>query len=172
MPSPKKPTKAKAAAKAAAEVAETVAGAAEDLAESVPFSLGLQPPAALQSLAEDGMRRAREGYDKMRSAAEEASDLMEENLAAARGVFEDLQGMALAMAKANADAGFDLAAQLLKTTSATDAMQLQAEFMRERFEALVADSRELQAAFGRAGAGFPETVKAFFDRLAGGAKAA
>jgi phasin family protein len=76
------------------------------------------------------------------------------------------------MAKGNADASFELMRQLLTATSPSDAMQLQTAFARERFEALMAYSKDMQAMMSKAGAEASEPAKAMFEKAFSFAKAA
>ena len=76
------------------------------------------------------------------------------------------------VAKDNADATFELVRKLLTVTSVADAVQLQTTFARERFEALVDYSKDLQTTWTKVGAEAAKPARALFDRTVSQAKAA
>ena len=71
--------------------------------------------------------------------------MLEDSIETTRESVREVQFKALDLAKANADATFDLFRKLLTTTSVADAVQLQTAFARERFEAMVDYSKDVQA---------------------------
>ena len=100
---------------------------------------------SFRSFAEQGLNQTREAYARMKSAAEEATDILEDSFETTRENVRDAQFKALDVAKANTDATFDLFRKLLTTNSVADAVQLQTAFARERFEAFVDYSKDVQA---------------------------
>ncbi len=169
-------SKARAAKAAAANTAEKTASAAKSAAKdfsSAAFSLPtFEVPEIFRSFTEQGMTQTREAYARMKSAAEDATDMLEDSMETTREGLRDAQFKALDVAKANADAAFDLFKKLLTTTSVADAMQLQTSFARERFEALVDYSKEVQATITKVGAEASKPAKAIFDKAMSAAKAA
>ncbi len=89
-----------------------------------------------------------------------------------RESMREVQFKALDMAKANSDASFDLFKQLSRPLPVADAVQLQTAFARERFEALVDYSKDVQAMVTKAGSEAAKPAKAIFDKAMSSAKAA
>ena len=108
----------------------------------------------------------------MKSAAEEATDLLEDSMETTREGVREAQLKALELAKANTDATFDLFKQLLTTNSVADALQLQTAFARERFEAFVDYSKDVQATITKVGTEASKPAKAMLDKALSVAKAA
>jgi phasin len=168
--------KAKAAKATAADTAEKTASAAKSAAKdftSTAFSMpSFEMPELFRSFTEQGMTRTREAYARMKSAAEDTTDLLEDSLETTREGMREAQFKALDMAKANTDAAFDLFKQLLTTKSVADAVQLQTAFARERFEAMVDYSKDVQATLTKVGTEASKPAKAIFDKAMSAAKAA
>lgn len=101
-------------------------------------------PEAFRAMTEQGIEQARESYSRMKAVAEEATDLVEETFETTRDSVVALQLRSLDAAKANTDAYFDLTRKLLGTRSVADAVQLQTAFARDRFEAFVDYTKDVQ----------------------------
>jgi phasin len=169
-------SKAKAAKASAAETIEKTASAAKSAAKDftgAAFSLpNFEVPEMFRSFAEQGMTQTREAYARIKSAAEDATDMLEDSMETTREGVREAQFKALEIAKANTDAAFDLFKQLLTTKSVADAVQLQTSFARERFEALVDYSKDVQATITKVGTEASKPAKAIFDKAMSAAKAA
>ncbi len=168
-------SKARAAKAAATETAEKTASAAKSAAKDFAGAFAMptfEVPEAFRSFAEQGMAQSREAYTRMKSAAEDATDLLEDSVESTRESVKEAQFKAIEMAKANTDAAFDFFRQLLTTTSVADAVQLQTAFARERFEALVDYSKEAQATMTKLSTEASKPAKAMFDKAMSAAKAA
>jgi phasin len=167
--------KAGAAKAAAADAAtKTIAAdksAAKDMFAAFSFP-DFEVPEFVRSFTEQGLNSTREAYARMKSAAEEATDALEDSLETTRESIREVQFKAIDMAKANSDATFELVRKLLATTSVADAMQLQTAFARERFEALVDYSKDVQATVQKAGTEATAPAKALFEKALSAAKAA
>jgi phasin len=166
--------KARAAKAAAADATKTIA--AERATAKDPMAAFTFPnfefPEMMRSFTEQGVSQTREAYARMKSAAEEATDMLEDSLETARESVREVQFKALDMAKSNADAAFDLMRKLLGTTSVADAVELQTAFARERFEALVDYSKDVQATVTKAGSEAAKPAQAMFEKAMSAAKAA
>jgi phasin len=168
--------KARAPKSVAAEKAQRTASeqfsAAKDFTSAAFSYPTFEVPEIFRSFAEQGLNQTRDAYARMKTAAEDATDILEESIETARGTVRDAQFKALDLAKANADATFDLFRKLLTTTSVGDAMQLQTTFARERFEALVDYSKDVQAAVTKVSEQATKPAKAIFEKTVNAAKAA
>jgi phasin len=146
--------------------------AAKDFTSAAFSYPTFEVPEFFRSLAEQSLNQTRDAYARMKTAAEDATDILEDSIESARGTVRDAQFKALDLAKANADATFELARKLLTTTSVGDAVQLQTTFARERFEALVDYSKDVQAIVSKVSADASKPARAIFDKAIGAAKAA
>jgi phasin len=138
MPAPKTPKTAKA------QVAQVIETIENNVTELFPMSTA-EVPEAFREMAEKSVAQAREGYAKMKGAAEEATDLLEESLETARANTMDLSHVALDAAKANFDAGFAFLKDFMAVKTVSEAVELQTAFARERFEASTASAKDMQA---------------------------
>ena len=162
---------AKGAAETMEKAAATGAAAFKDAAAAFSFP-NFEVPEMVRSLTETGLNQTREAYARIKTAAEEATDILEDSMETTRESAREVQLKALDMAKANADATFDLFRKLLSTTSVADAVQLQTAFVRERFEALVDYSKDVQATVTKAGTEAAKPAKAMLDKALNYSKAA
>ena len=163
---------ADAAAEATATAANNAASTARSFTDAAFEAPRFEVPEMVRSFAEQGLTQSREAYGRMRAATEEATDVMQQSLETTRDSMRDFQFSTLDMAKANADATFDLFRRLLTVTSVADAVQLQTTFARERFEALVDYSKNAQSSLTKAGTEAARPARAMFDRAVSQTKAA
>jgi len=101
-------------------------------------------PEFLRSMTERNMIQARDAYQRMKTAAEEATGALEATFEKTRGNFVTLQMGALDVAKENSDATYAFMRQIFGATSMVEAIELQNAFLRERFEAYVNYGRKAQ----------------------------
>jgi phasin len=160
---------AKAASEKAAGAARFAAKDMTDVAFTYPT---FEVPEVLRSFAEQGLSQTRETYARVKAAAEEATDMIEESFEATREGVREVQFKALDVAQANTEATFDLMRKLMGVTSVADAIQLQTAFARERFEAFVDYSKDVQSTLSRFGTEASKPAKAIFDRALSQAKTA
>jgi phasin len=160
-----------AAADAVTKTAAAEKSAAKDMMSAFSFP-DFEVPEIFRSFTEQGLNQTREAYARMKSAAEEATDVLEDSLETARESMREVQFKAIDMAKSNSDASFELMRKLLATTSVADAMQLQTTFARERFEAMVDYSKDVQATVTKAGSEAVAPAKAMIEKAMSAAKAA
>src|SRR5262245_19217184 len=124
-------------AKAAAS-SET-ASATESAFDAFNFKVStLEVPASFREFAEKSIAQARDGCAKMKSAAEDASDVVEDTYETAReGVF-NLSVKALDAVKTNSDASFALARDLFGAKTFAEVIELQTAYARKQFDAVTA----------------------------------
>lgn len=164
--------KSKSVKAAVAEATAKTESAAHDFTSAAFSYPTFEIPELFRSFTEQGLNQTREAYQRIKTAAEEATDALEDSIETARVNIRDAQLKALDVAKANADATFELVRKLLATTSVADAVQLQTAFARERFEALVDYSKDVQATVTKAGTEASKPAKAVFEKAFAAAKAA
>jgi phasin len=91
-------------------------------------------PDEMRTMLEQGVTQAREGFDKVMSAAGEAVTSLEAKTGTAQGQLTDLRKKTLAMTESSITAAFDLAQKLVSAKSLEDVMKLQSEYMAKQFE--------------------------------------
>ena len=125
----------------------------------------MEIPAAFRELAEKSVSQAKETYEKMKSAAEEATDVLEDTYAAATKGASDYGLKVIEVARANTNAAFDFAGQLMTVKSLSEMVELSTAHTRKQFEALTAQSKELAAIAQKVAADSTEPVKESFGKV-------
>lgn len=134
-PAPEKPKRTRAAAAAATPA---------------PFSTeamtlpAMEMPQAVREMTEKSLAYARDNYEKMKTAAEEATDVLEDTYENSRRGVIELQMKVLDAAKSNTDSTFSFIREFLSAKSLSEAIELQTAFTRKQFETAVAQSKEFQ----------------------------
>jgi phasin len=103
----------------------------------------VEVPAAFREIAEKGVAQAKEGYEKMKNAAEDATEMLEATYAKASKGYSAYGLKLIETARANSNATFDLFGQVLSAKSAAEAVELYTAFARSQFEAVSAQAKEL-----------------------------
>jgi phasin len=104
----------------------------------------VEVPEIFREAAEKSVKQAKDAYEKMRSAAEEATDVIEDQFESARSGFVALNAKALDAAKANSDATFKFAKDVLGVKTVAEAIELQTAFARQQYDLLTAQAKEMQ----------------------------
>jgi phasin len=105
----------------------------------------LEVPAAFRDIAEKSIAQAKTGYEKMKSAAEETTTVLEDTYAKASKGTTEYNLKLIEAARANTNAAFDFASELCAAKSLSDVVELSTAHARKHFEALTAQSKELAA---------------------------
>ena len=122
-------------------------------------------PPAFREIAEKGVSQAKEQYEKMKSAAEEATGVMEDTYASAsKGATEYGQNM-IDNARTNSNAAFDLFGALLSAKSYAEVVELSTGYARKQFETLTEQAKELNAVAQKAGTETFEPIKDSFTSV-------
>lgn len=103
----------------------------------------VEVPAAFREIAEKGLTQAKENYEKMKAAAEEATDLIEGTYSSASKGAADYGLKLIEVARANTNAAFDFANELFQVKSPSDMVEVTTAHARKQFETLSAQSKEL-----------------------------
>ena len=118
---------------------------------SAPFEVfnfptsNFEVPAAVREFAEKSVSQAREAYDKFRTAADDATGLVEETLETAREGAVAIGLKAVDAAKTNSEASFSFARDLFGAKTMSDVIELQSTFARKQFDTFTSQFREFQA---------------------------
>jgi phasin len=127
-------------------------------------------PVGLRELAEKSVANTREAYDKMKAAAEDATGALEGTLSAAAKGTADYNRKVIEVARANANAAFDYARDLLAAKSISDVAELSSTHARKQFEALSQQTKDLTTLAQRLASETAEPIKtrlnATFGKLA------
>jgi phasin len=105
----------------------------------------MEVPAAFRELAEKSVSQAKETYEKMKSAAEEATDVLEDTYATATKGAADYGLKLIETARANTNAAFDFYTELMTAKSLSEMVELSTAHARKQFEAVTGQTKELTA---------------------------
>lgn len=119
----------------------------------------MEIPAAFREFAEKGVSQAKENYEKMKNAAEEATDLLEGTYATASKGASEYGFKLIEAARVNTNAAFDFATDLMGAKSFSEFVELSTAHARKQFEALSSQSKELAALAQKVAADTAEPVK-------------
>ena len=124
----------------------------------------MEIPAAFREIAEKSVSQAKETYEKMKSAAEEATDVLEDTYATATKGASDYGLKMIEAARANTNAAFDFATQLMTVKSLSEVVELSTAHTRKQFETLTAQTKELAAIAQKVATETAEPVKESFGK--------
>jgi phasin len=124
----------------------------------------MEIPAAFRELAEKSVSQAKETYEKMKSAAEEATDVLEDTYATASKGASDYGLKVIEAARANTNAAFDFASQLMTVKSLSEMVELSTTHARKQFESVTAQSKELVTIAQKVATDTAEPVKESFGK--------
>ena len=105
----------------------------------------MEVPAAFREFAEKSVTQAKDNWEKMKAASEEASDLIEDSYATASKGAADYGLKVIEVSRANTNAAFDFAAKLLTVKSLAEAVELSTSHARKQFDTFSAQGKELTA---------------------------
>ncbi|MER2605148.1 MAG: phasin, partial [Siculibacillus sp.] len=101
-------------------------------------------PAVLREFAEKAVAQAKANFEKLKVAAEEATDAIEDTYETARAGVIEINAKSIDAVKANSDAALGHAKDLLGVKTFAEAIELQTSFVRQQYEAVSAQAKELQ----------------------------
>ncbi|ASP36106.1 phasin [Labrenzia sp. VG12] len=124
----------------------------------------MEVPAVFREATEKGIENAREAYAKVKTAAEDATDLMEDTFETSRQGVVEFNHKAVDAAKANADAAFTFIKDIMSVKSLAEAIELQSTFARSQFDALSTQSKEMQELATKLGTDVSAPVKEAMEK--------
>lgn len=101
-------------------------------------------PVAFRDLAEKGISQARDAYAKMKTAAEDTTEAVEDTFETARDGAFTFGVKTIDAVKANSDASFAFAKDLFGAKTLADVIELQTAFARQQFDTMSAQVKEFQ----------------------------
>jgi len=105
----------------------------------------LEVPAAFREFAEKSVSQAKETYEKMKTAAEQATDVLEDTYANASKGASEYGLKVIETTRLNTNAAFDFYTQLFTVKSYSEFVELSTAHARKQFDAVTAQSKELAA---------------------------
>lgn len=119
----------------------------------------MEIPAAFREIAEKSVSQAKETYEKMKSAAEEATDVLEDTYATATKGVSDYGLKCIEAARENTNATFDFYTDLMTVKSFSEVVELSTAHARKQFEALTAQTKDLAALAQKVATDTAEPIK-------------
>lgn len=127
----------------------------------------MEVPAAMRDVAEKTVAQAKDAYDKMKAAAEETTDMIEDTYASySKGTIE-LAGKALDNTKTNTIAMLDFAKDIMTVKSVAEFVEKQTAFARSQFDAYSAQTKEFQTIAQKLTTDATAPMKAATEKLVG-----
>src|SRR6476646_1496895 len=124
----------------------------------------VEMPAAFREFAERGVAQAKDTYEKMKAAAEEATDVLESTYSTATKGASDYGLKVIEVARTNTNAAFDFAGEIMAAKTLSEVVELTSAHARKQFEALTAQSKELFALKDTAATETAEPIKAGMNK--------
>lgn len=122
----------------------------------------MEVPAAFREFAEKGVAQAKENYERMKAAAEDASDVLETTYQNVSKGTADYGLKVLEATRVNTNAAFDFAEQLFGVKSFSEVVELTAAHARKQFETYSAQAKELTELAQKVATDSAEPVKSGF----------
>ncbi|WP_419909756.1 phasin [Hoeflea sp.] len=114
------------------------------------FAYAAMDPAKLtetyREFAEKGLVQSKDAYDKLKTAAEDATKTVEQTLENAQAGTVELSIKAIEAVRANADNSLTHLEALLGVKSVAELVELQSAFIRKQAEAAVDQAKDIQEA--------------------------
>jgi phasin len=120
----------------------------------------MEVPAAFREMAEKSVSQAKDTWEKMKAASEEATDLLEDSYSTAAKGSADYGLKLIDVARANANAAFDFATELMTVKSLSEMVELSTAHTRKQFETATAQAKELTALAQKVATDTAEPLKA------------
>jgi phasin len=124
----------------------------------------VEMPAAFREFAERGVAQAKDTYEKMKAAAEEATDVLETTYSTASKGASDYGLKMIEAARVNTNAAFDFAGELITAKTLSEFVELTSAHARKQFEALTQQSKELGALAQKVATETAEPIKSGMNK--------
>jgi phasin len=124
----------------------------------------VEMPAAFREFAERGVAQCKDTYEKMKAAAEEATDVLETTYSTATRGYSDYGSKVIEAARVNTNAAFDFAGELITAKTLSEVIELSSAHVRKQFEAFTEQSKELTALAQKVATDTAEPIKSGMNR--------
>jgi phasin len=122
--------------------------------------------AVFREYAEKGIVQAKDTYAKMKTAAEEATGILEHTYANASKGASDYGLKMIEAARVNSNAAFDFATELLGARTMAQMVEISTAHTRKQIESMTEQARELSALAQKVATTTAEPIKEGFSSLA------
>jgi phasin len=122
--------------------------------------------AAFREMAEKGIVQAKDTYAKMKTAAEEATGILEHTYANASKGAADYGLKVIEAARTNSNAAFDFATELLSARTMAQMVEISTAHTRKQIESVTEQARELSALAQKVATTTAEPIKEGLSSLA------
>ena len=139
---------------------------------TMPNMPKMEIPAVTREMAEKSIEQAREAYAKLKTAAEDATDLIEDGFETTRRSVLDFNHKAVDAARANTDATFQFVKDMFEVKTLAEAIELQTSFARAQFDAFGAQAKDMQELSTKLAGEMNETFKGAVEKASKDFKAA
>ena len=124
----------------------------------------VEMPAAFREFAERGVAQCKDTYEKMKAAAEEATDVLETTYSTASKGASDYGLKVIETARVNTNSAFDFFGELLAAKTPSEVIELSSSHARKQFEALTEQSKELGALAQKVATETAEPIKSGMNK--------
>jgi phasin len=124
----------------------------------------VEMPAAFREFAERGVAQAKDTYEKMKAAAEEATDVLETTYSTATKGASDYGLKVIEVARTNTNAAFDFAGEIMAAKTLSEVVELMSAHARKQFEALTEQSKELASLAQKVATESSEPIKSGMNK--------
>jgi len=100
-------------------------------------------PAQFRDMAEKGVETARGNYEKFKAASDQTSNLLESTYSTASKGVAEYNLKSLEILRTNMNTAFDFFASVLGAKTAAEAVELSSTHLRQQFESLSSQAKEL-----------------------------
>jgi phasin len=122
--------------------------------------------AAFREMAEKGIVQAKDTYAKMKTAADEATGILEHTYANASKGAADYGLKVIEAARTNSNAAFDFATELCSARTLAQMVEISTAHTRKQIESMTAQARELSALAQKVATTTAEPIKEGLSSLA------
>lgn len=123
-----------------------------------------EAPAAYRELAEKSLAQAKQNYERVKAAAEEATELCETTFATANKGVSEYNLQILEAMRANVNAHFDFMASLFGAKSPSEMVELSSAHARKTFETVSEQGKQLASLAQKVSNDTAEPIKAGFNK--------
>lgn len=120
----------------------------------------MEVPAAFREIAEKSVSQAKENYEKLKAATEEATEVLEESYATATKGSTEYGLKVLDAARLNTNAAFDFFSQFIAVKSLSEAVELSSAHARKQFETVTEQTKDLTSIAQKVATDASEPLKA------------
>src|ERR1700723_2495845 len=124
----------------------------------------VEMPAAFREFAERGVAQAKDTYEKMKAAAEEATDVLETTYSTATKGASDYGLKVIEVARTNTNAAFDFAGEVMAAKTLSEVVELTNAHARKQFETLTQQTKELNALAQKVATETAEPIKSGMNK--------